>query len=139
MGRAEAVGTSRAARAIAAFALTLALAGLAGGEALLDAAHPGACASRESGGSRCLGCGGTRAFGRIAAGDLAGAVALSPLGAWAGLALWLLAAGSAAAAAAGRLGPLAATLFGLLLSFPLAFVWNAMIWWTSLPAGLAPP
>ncbi len=138
MGRAETLGGSRAARAIAVFAVTLALAGLAGGEALLDAAHPGTCASRESGDRPCLGCGGTRAFGRVAAGDVAGAVALSPLGAWAGLALWLLAAGAAAATAVGRLGPLAATLFGLLLSFPLAFVWNAVIWWTWLPAGLAP-
>ena len=138
MGRGKAVGGSRTARPIAAFALALAVAGLAGGEALLGAAHPGVCSYRQRTGLPCMGCGGTHAFGRMVSGDVTGAVASNPLGAWAGLAVWLLVPGGAAAAAAGRLGPLVATLVGLLASFPLAFAWNALVWWTSLPAGPAP-
>lgn len=130
-------------RLIAGAVLSVSLAALLLGETTLDtlgrwggAQTPSGpvCSYRLETGQPCMGCGGTHAFARAARGDFAAALRLNPLGAWVGLALWLTALGSALTALSGRRGPLVAVLLAVLTASPAAFVWNAVWWWTSLPA-----
>jgi hypothetical protein len=97
--------------------------------------EPVVCRFRASTGLPCLGCGGTRALERMAEGDLRGALAANPLGAFTGLALWLLAAAGTWAALSGRARPLGLALGMLVTLAPGAFVWNLVWWWQSLPPG----
>jgi hypothetical protein len=97
--------------------------------------EPVVCSFRASTGLPCLGCGGTRALERMAQGDWRSALAANPLGAFTGLALWLLAAAGAWAALSARARPLG-LVFGMLVALaPGAFVWNLVWWWQSLPPG----
>jgi hypothetical protein len=98
-------------------------------------AAPVLCSFKAATGQPCLGCGGTRALGRMARGDWRGAVEANRLGAFAGLSLWLLAAAGAVAVLSDRLRPVAFALGLLLALAPGAFVWNLVAWWQALPAG----
>lgn len=96
---------------------------------------PALCSFKAATGVPCLGCGGTRALARMAHGDWRGAVAANRLGAFGGLALWLLGAAGALALLSGRLRPLGLALWLLLALAPGAFVWNLVSWWQALPPG----
>jgi len=131
-------------RSLGALLLAGSLLGLATGERALDVlrgADPLAggasrvCSFRARTGVPCLGCGGTRALGRMARGDLRGALAANALGAFAGLALWTLGAAGAAAALTGRPGWLKATLALLAALAPGALVWTVVSWWLALSRG----
>ena len=96
---------------------------------------PYVCAFRQQTGQPCLGCGGTAAFGEASRGHWTAAAAANPLGAFTGLAAWVLAAASLltlTGAGAGWLRRAGALTFALL---PVAFVVNAVVWWMSLPPG----
>jgi hypothetical protein len=96
---------------------------------------PFACSFRKQTGHPCLGCGGTDAFGAASRGHWTAAAAANPLGAFTGLAAWVLAASSLltlTGAGAGWLRRTGALTLGLL---PVAFVLNAIVWWLSLPPG----
>ena len=96
---------------------------------------PYVCAFRQQTGQPCLGCGGTAAFGEASRGHWTAAAAANPLGAFTGLAAWVLAGASLltlTGAGAGWLRRAGALTFALL---PVAFVVNAVVWWTSLPPG----
>lgn len=105
------------------------------GADLQGGAAPQLCSFRARTGVPCLGCGGTRALGRMARGDFRGALSANALGAFAGLTLWALAAAGALALFTGRVGGLTATLALLVALAPAAFVWNAVRWWLALPPG----
>lgn len=142
-------GPDAAARALGAFVFVVCAGALwLGGAGSLRAAQriealstgrraPAAfvCSFRRQTGQPCLGCGGTEAFGDAARGRWAEAAAANPLGAFAGLAAWALAAAgllTASGAGAGWLRRMGALVLVLL---PLAFVVNAVVWWMSLPPG----
>jgi hypothetical protein len=131
-------------RLLAGGALALSLAGLAFGEPALErlsamgpSGATGVCGFRASTGAPCLGCGGTHAFGQAARGRLTEAMHLNPLGAWAGLALWLTVPGSLLSIAVGRGRPLLAGLAAVAALTPVVFVWNAWAWWMSAPVQAA--
>jgi hypothetical protein len=96
---------------------------------------PMLCSFKAATGVPCLGCGGTRALASMARGDWRGAVAENRLGAFGGLALWLLAAAGALALVCDRMRPLSLSLWLLLALAPGAFVWNLVWWWQALPPG----
>lgn len=145
LGRAPANARARPwIRGLGALALVVSLSGLGGGAAALDLLRGGdwrgarataLCSFRARTGLPCLGCGGTRALERMRQGDWRGALAANPLGAFVGVALWLLAAGGVAAAASGRAIFVKAVLAVLTALAPGAFVWNAVAWWLKLPPG----
>jgi Protein of unknown function (DUF2752) len=96
---------------------------------------PFVCSFRRQTGQPCLGCGGTEAFSQASRGHWAAAGAANPLGAFAGLGAWVLAAASLltlTGAGAGWLRWAGGLVLGLL---PVAFVVNAVVWWMSLPPG----
>ena len=93
------------------------------------------CSFRRQTGFPCIGCGGTHALAKMSRGDLAGAIAENPLGASAGLALWLLAASAVLTALSGRAAFLGRAVLLVVVAAPAAFVWGAFWWWTSLPPG----
>jgi hypothetical protein len=98
-------------------------------------AAPVLCSFKAATALPCLGCGGTRALGRMARGDWRGALEANRLGAFAGLALWLLGAAGALALLSDRLRPMTFALGLLLALAPGAFVWNLVAWWQALPPG----
>jgi hypothetical protein len=129
---------------LGAFALAAGLSGLGAGAAALDLLRgaapdgtraPALCSFRARTGLPCLGCGGTRALESMRRGDWRGALAANPLGAFVGAALWLLAAGGAAAAATGRAVFVKALLAVLGALAPGAFVWNFVAWWFAVRNG----
>lgn len=133
-------------RLVAATVLAFALVGLSWGERALERlggggpesgaqARGGVCEYRLKTGAPCMGCGGTRAFGQMARGGWREALALNPLGAFAALAAWLVAASALASASTARFGFLGAALGTVLALVPAAVVWNAIHWWLSLPPG----
>jgi hypothetical protein len=91
------------------------------------------CPYKAKTGMPCLGCGGTHAFGAMARGDVRGAIRANPLGAASAGMLWILAAAACLALAAGTRRPLAIGALIVLVAAPAAFVWNAAVWWRSLP------
>jgi hypothetical protein len=96
---------------------------------------PYVCSFRRQTGQPCLGCGGTEAFGAASRGHWTTAAAANPLGAFAGLAAWGLAAASLLTlAGAGRVFLRGAGALVIAL-VPVAFVVNAVVWWMSLPPG----
>ena len=95
------------------------------------------CSFRRQTGHPCLGCGGTEAFGAGLARPVGRAPrAANPLGAFAGLAAWSLAAASLLTLTGAGAGWLRADGCG---SFSCCcrwrFVVNAVVWWLSLPPG----
>lgn len=134
-------------RSVGLLLLAFCLLGIAGGERALDVlrggdpaagAAPRLCSFRARTGVPCLGCGGTRALGRMARGDWRGALAANPLGAFAGAALWGLAAAGAAAAWTGAAAWLRGVLALLVALTPGAFLWNVISWWLMLGSRSVP-
>jgi hypothetical protein len=99
------------------------------------AAAPYVCSFRRQTGQPCLGCGGTEAFGDASRGRWSAAAAANPLGAFAGLAAWALAAASLLTLTGAGAGWLRWTGTLVFASLPLAFLVNAVVWWMSLPPG----
>ncbi len=124
-------------RTAAAIVFLIAGGALAGSDALLRV--PLVCSFRAATGVPCVGCGGTHAFERAAHGDFAGAARLNLLGAWAGLAAWLLAAVSCHALLTGRGRPLGLLVLAVTTLSPVLLVWSAVRWWAALPAGFVFP
>ena len=96
---------------------------------------PLACSFRRQTGQPCPGCGGTEAFGHAARGRWRAAAAANPLGAFAGLAAWALAAAGTLTAMGAGPGWLRRTGVAVLALLPFAFVVNLAVWWMSLPPG----
>jgi hypothetical protein len=131
-------------RGLGAVTLAVGLSGLGGGAVALDRLRgaspdgtraPALCSFRARTGLPCLGCGGTRALESMRHGDWRGALAANPLGAFVGVALWLLAAGGAAATATGRAVFVKAALAVLAALAPGAFVWTFVAWWLAVGQG----
>jgi hypothetical protein len=93
------------------------------------------CPFRQQTGQPCLGCGGTEAFGDASRGRWRAAAIASPLGAFAGLAAWGLAAASLLTLTGAGAGWLRRTGALILVLLPAAFMVNAVVWWMSLPPG----
>ena len=93
------------------------------------------CPFRQQTGQPCLGCGGTEAFGQASRGRWTAAAAANPLGAFAGLAAWGLAAAGLLTLTGAGAGWLRRTGAVILVLLPAAFVVNAVVWWMSLPPG----
>ena len=96
---------------------------------------PYVCSFRRQTGQPCVGCGGTEAFGDASRGRWSAAAAANPLGAFAGLAAWVLAAASLLTLTGAGVGWLRRTGAVLLILLPVAFMVNAVVWWMSLPPG----
>lgn len=136
-------------RGLAAFVLLLCAATLwLGGAGSLQAAQkvsalsggpgtaaPYVCAFKRDTGHPCLGCGGTAAFEHASHGEWTAAAAANPLGAFAGLAAWVLAASSLLTLTGAGTGWLRRTGAALLVLLPAAFLANAFVWFMSLPPG----
>jgi uncharacterized protein DUF2752 len=93
------------------------------------------CSFRRQTGHPCLGCGGTEAFGYASRARWGEAAAANPLGAFAGLAAWGLAASSLLTLTGAGVGWLRRTGAIVLVLLPAAFVANAVVWFISLPPG----
>jgi uncharacterized protein DUF2752 len=96
---------------------------------------PYVCSFRRQTGQPCLGCGGTEAFGDASRGRWSAAAAANPLGAFAGLGAWALAAASLLTLTGAGVGWLRRTGVVLAILLPVAFMVNAVVWWMSLPPG----
>jgi hypothetical protein len=96
---------------------------------------PYVCSFRRQTGHPCLGCGGTEAFGAASRGRWTASVAANPLGAFAGLAAWGLAAASLLTFTGAGPAWLRGTGALIIALVPVAFVVNAVVWWMSLPPG----
>lgn len=91
-------------------------------------ADPVVCSFRAHTGMPCLGCGGTHALELTSRGKILAAMAINPLGAWAGLVLWggiLLAVPTLVSGRWSSWLPILAT---LVASGALAFL-SALVWW----------
>ena len=119
-------------RLLASLTLVVSLAALALGEQTLLRLGDPVCSFRAQTGRPCMGCGGTHAFGRVARGDVAGALSANPLGAFVGMALWGLALAGAGSALTGRSAYLSRALGLVLALAPGALLGNAAWWWKSL-------
>jgi hypothetical protein len=96
---------------------------------------PLVCSFRRQTGHPCLGCGGTEAFGHASRARWGQAAAANPLGAFAGLAAWVLAAGSLLTISGAGVGWLRRMGTIVLMLLPAAFLANAVVWLISLPPG----
>lgn len=96
---------------------------------------PYVCSFRRQTGQPCVGCGGTEAFGAASRGRWTAAAAANPLGAFAGLAAWGLAAASLLTLAGAGAAWLRGTGALVIALVPVAFLVNAVVWWMSLPPG----
>ena len=119
----------RTVRGLSALVLMGALILLLRGELLLGLASPGQCSYLRQTGRPCLGCGGTRAYGLAAAGQLSAAARMNLLGAFSGAAVWLVALGSAASLASGRACFLKLCVLLVVVVAPLVLVGGVVIWW----------
>jgi hypothetical protein len=99
------------------------------------ASAPFACEFKRDTGHPCPGCGGTAAFEHVSHGEWTEAAAANPLGAFAGLAAWVLAAASLLTLTGAGTGWLRRTGAAVLVLLPAAFVANAAVWFISLPPG----
>jgi hypothetical protein len=104
---------------------------------LTDLASPETCAYRARTGRPCLGCGGTHAFRRAVRGDVLGAARLNPLGAFAGVASWLVLFGALNGFITGNLKSLGIACLVVGLATP-AVVAGAWIWWLNMPSRAGP-
>jgi hypothetical protein len=138
--------SGRATRVISALVLAGCAALLLGGAPAIDAARevvaratgePTVCSFRARTGHDCLGCGGTRAFGQVARGRVREGFRWNPLGAVIGLGTWALLLAAALSFATGRGRSLALTTAGVLIVLTLTFVVHGVLWWRTLPRGLA--
>ena len=93
------------------------------------------CESQRRTGHPCPGCGGTQAFEHASHGEWRAAAAANPLGAFAGLAAWVLAAASLLTVTGAGAGWLRRTGAAVLVLLPAAFFANAVVWFLSLPPG----
>ena len=100
---------------------------------IANAGNGGACAYRIRWGRPCVGCGGTHAFRRAVAGDLTGAARLNVLGAFAGVASWLMVIGGIVGAVTGRLRPVIAAGLVVAVMTPVVAA-AAWIRWMSVVA-----
>lgn len=116
-------------RGLSAIVLMGALALLLRGEFLLRLASPGQCSYLRQTGRPCLGCGGTRAYGLAATGQLGAAARVNLLGAFSGAAVWLVALGSAASLLSGHACFLKLCVLLVVVVAPLVMVGGAVIWW----------
>ena len=105
---------------------------LSGGPA---ASAPFFCEFKRQTGHPCPGCGGTAAFEHASHGEWRAAAAANPLGAFAGLAAWILAASSLLTLTGAGTGWLRRTGAAVLVLLPAAFFANAAVWFMSLPPG----
>jgi hypothetical protein len=96
---------------------------------------PFVCSFRRETGHPCLGCGGTEAFGHASRARWGEAAIANPLGAFAGLAAWGLAAGSLLTLGGAGVGWLRRMGTIVLVLLPAAFLANAVVWLISLPPG----
>jgi hypothetical protein len=96
---------------------------------------PYVCSFRRQTGQPCVGCGGTEAFGAASRGRWTAAAAANPLGAFAGLAAWGLAAASLLTLTGAGAAWLRGTGALVIALVPVAFLVNAVVWWMSLPPG----
>lgn len=144
----ETSGRARAARGVAALVLAVcggllwlgdrSLPAVRAAEGLVKGeASPFVCSFRARTGVPCVGCGGTTAFGHASRGRVVEALRANPLGAFAGASAWLLLVVSGWTLVIGRGALLVRALVAVALLAPLVFVWTAVVWWLSLPAGAA--
>jgi hypothetical protein len=91
-----------------------------------------ACSFRLRTGLPCLGCGGTRALGAVARGDIQRGFAANPLGASVGIAAWALVAAALASLLLGRSRPLYWTIGMVAAALPIAFLATAVLWWQTV-------
>lgn len=104
---------------------------LSGGQA----ATPFVCEFKRQTGHPCPGCGGTAAFEHASHGEWREAAAANPLGAFAGLAAWILALSSLLTVTGAGAGWLRRTGAAVLVLVPAVFIANAVVWFISLPPG----
>jgi hypothetical protein len=121
--------SAKTVRSLSAIVLAGALVLLVRGEWLLTLASPEQCSYLRQTGRPCLGCGGTRAYALAVAGQLRAATKKNLLGASAGLAVWLMAMGSAVSLATGRSWFLRVCAVVVAFVAPLAFAGGMVIWW----------
>ena len=93
---------------------------------------PFACDFKRQTGHPCPGCGGTAAFEHASHGEWAAAAAANPLGAFAGLAAWVLAASSLLTLTGAGAAWLRRTGLVVLVLLPAALLANAAVWFLSL-------
>jgi hypothetical protein len=82
-----------------------------------------------------MGCGGTRAFAEAARFHFVRSARQNVLGTWTGLSAWLLAFSSFLGLAWGWRRPFVLAFWTVMVSLPFVFVFRAVTWWISLPAG----
>jgi hypothetical protein len=99
------------------------------------ASSPFVCDFKRRTGHPCPGCGGTTAFEHAAHGEWRAATATNPLGAFAGLAAWALAAASLLTVTGAGAGWLRGTGAAVLVLLPAAFLADIVVWFLSLPPG----
>lgn len=93
----------------------------------------GACAYRVKLGRPCIGCGGTQAYRSAVAGDVARAARLNVLGAFAGVASWLLLIGGVAGALVGHWRPVIVVCLTVAAATPVAAATAWIRWMSVLP------
>ncbi len=93
------------------------------------------CSFRARTGLPCVGCGGTRALALMARGRLIAAWRVNPLGAFTGLAGWLLVVAGLIAAVNGRSHALRVWLYAVPVAGLFVFFVSWLLWWRALPAG----
>jgi hypothetical protein len=95
-------------------------------------AAPFVCGFKRQTGHPCPGCGGTAAFEHASHGEWAAAAAANPLGAFAGVAAWVLAASSLLTVTGAGSAWLRRTGLLVLVLLPAALLANAAVWFLSL-------
>ena len=131
-GDAEQDRSASPGRGLSAVVLIGTLTLLLSGEWLLRVVSPAECAYRRETGRPCIGCGGTRAYGLAVAGQLRAATKMNLLGAFAGMAVWLMTVGSAMSLVTGRQCFMKACAVAVALVAPLALAGGMVIWWRGL-------
>lgn len=100
-------------------------------------ADPVVCSFRARTGRECLGCGGTRALQLASRGQLGDALRENPLGAWAGVGLWVGLLVGVGCLLSGRGPSWRVLVMGYTVSGLAMFVWTFLEWWRRLPGGAA--
>ena len=127
----------RVTRGVAAFVSLAGIGLLLGGERLMVLGSPQGCEYLRTTGRACVGCGGTRAYGRAVRGELGAAFSLNAIGAASGIAVWLLTLGGLVSLLRGRWQGLMATLIVVGAATPVAVVVGLVRWLYA--SGVIPP
>lgn len=98
-------------------------------------AAPFVCTYQARTGRPCVGCGGTHAFDHAARGRLRAAARTNPLGALAGLAVWVLLGTAGLVLVTGRGSWLGGALAAVGLGAPLVTAAAVVSWWLSTRGG----